>query len=415
MLHRNMVPSGSVAMQQAQGGGKPRETNVLVLQGGGALGAYQAGAAIALAEDGMAPDWLAGISIGAINAAIIAGNPADRRAAQLRGFWERITSGMPDLLPHSAALPRALATELSAGWVMTRGVPGFFTPRFPPPPFRPDGTPAALSWYDTAPLEATLLRFIDFDHLNDRGPRLSLGAVEIGTANFDYFDSRRVRIGPRHVMASGALPPGFPPVEIDGKFYWDGGLVSNTPLQHVLENADGSPLCIFQVDLFPARGAPPRTIYDVTEREKDIRYSSRTRLTTDRYRQLSQIQAAACRLRDRLGAEFADDPDLLFLCGTGSSSPVMLVHLINRKARHSGHAKDYEFSRATMEEHWAAGRADVARMREAPEWRDRVPAAPGLTILDPGTSGHRRHLRTAEPQGVPAARPPRRPGAKRKA
>jgi NTE family protein len=372
----------------------PGEQNVLVLQGGGALGAYQAGAALALARRGILPDWIAGISIGALNAAILAGNPPERRAERLRGFWERITSGLPDILTPGPALSRTLATEISAGWVMTRGVPGFFAPRFPPPPFRPDGTPAALSWYDTTPLEATLHEFVDFDHLNDRGPRVSLGAVELGTANFDYFDSRDMRLDARHVMASGALPPGFPPIEIDGRLYWDGGLVSNTPLQHVLDQADGTPLCIFQMDLFPARGAPPRNILDVVEREKDIRYSSRTRLTTDRYRQLMQIQAAACRLRDKAGAALQDDPDLQFLCATGSSSPVMLVHLINRKDRHDGHAKDYEFSRLTMEGHWTAGRADVERALDAPEWRNRVPGAPGLTILDPGITGRRRHIRT---------------------
>jgi NTE family protein len=372
------------------------ELNVMVLQGGGALGAYQAGAYAALHEAGIEPDWMAGISIGAINAAIIAGNPASERTEKLRAFWELITSGLPEFLHPNMFWGRSMFNEISAGWVLMQGAPGFFTPRRTIPALQPDGEISALSWYDTAPLEQTLRDHLNFDYLNDEGPRLSLGAVELGTANFDYFDSGKEPLGPHHVMASGALPPGFPPIEVKGKFYWDGGLVSNTPLQYVLDEADGTPLAVFQLDLFPARGKPPMTILDVAQREKDVRYSSRTRLTTDRYRQLSQIQAAACRLRQKVGDNLADDPDMQFLCQTGTFSPVMLVHLIHRTKSYETGTKDYEFSRVTMLEHWEAGARDVRQALATHEWRDRVPGAPGLTILDAGITGTKRHMKTEE-------------------
>ncbi|MEZ5862554.1 MAG: patatin-like phospholipase family protein [Geminicoccaceae bacterium] len=250
----------------------PAEKTVLVLQGGGALGAYQAGAYEALVSGGHQPGWLAGISIGAVNAAIIAGNPPELRVAKLRAFWEGITAWLAaePWLPGRWA--RQLFSEAGAAAVLAAGVPGFFTPRIPPPAFMPDGSIGAISYYDTAPLVATLAELVDFDYLNDAGPRLSVGAVDIETGNFAYFDSDEMRIGPEHIMASGALPPGFPPVTIEGRHYWDGGLVSNTPLQYVLENDGATALCIFQIDLFSAEGELPENLSAVGQREKDIRY-----------------------------------------------------------------------------------------------------------------------------------------------
>lgn len=360
---------------------KSFETRVLVLQGGGALGAYQAGAYEALAAQDWEPQWVAGISIGAINAAIICGNPPERRGERLRDFWRKVTSELtlaPWLFGPQA---RQLYGELAASSVMAAGVPGFFRPRSPLA-FSPFAPHPALSFYDTTPLRGTLDALVDFDYLNERGPRLSIGAVDIETANFTYFDSQETDIGPEHIMASGALPPGFAPVEIDGRAYWDGGLVSNTPLQFVMANLDQEPACIIQVDVFSARGALPRNLTDVAQREKDIRYSSRTRLTTDRFRQLHDIRAAVDRLSAKLPPEFQNDPDLAFLRATGPACPITLVHLIHRKERFESQAKDYEFSRLSMSAHWQAGTEDVQQTFAHDQWTTREVRHDGLQVFD---------------------------------
>ncbi|MCR8725731.1 DUF3734 domain-containing protein [Frigidibacter sp. ROC022] len=367
------------------------ETNVLVLQGGGALGAYQAGAYEELSLAGYEPEWLAGISIGAINAAIIAGNEPKARVKRLRALWETLSQqlvGRP-LLPGEMA--RRFFNEASAAVVMSVGVPGFFRPRTIPPTLLPKGHAGATSYYDTTPLEKTLNELVDFDYLAERGPRLSVGAVDVETGNFGYFDNSRTRIGPEHIMASGALPPGFPAVRVGEKSYWDGGLVSNTPLQYVLDTARGGALCIFQVDLFSARGAVPGCIQEVAQREKDIRFSSRTRLTTDRYQELSDLRAAALRLRDRLPESLKSDPDLQRLCQVGAGCPVTLVHLIHRKEGFEAESKDYEFSRLSMVEHWSSGRADVSHALSAPGWKNRQRGQAEMQIFDRGERRIRPH------------------------
>ncbi len=375
---------------------EPAEKKVLVLQGGGALGAYQAGAYEALVAGGHQPDWLAGISIGAVNAAIIAGNPPEMRVANLRAFWEGITSWLAaePWLPGRWA--RQLFSEAGAAAVLASGVPGFFTPRMPPPAFMPDGSAGAVSYYDTAPLAGTLGELVDFDYLNEAGPRLSVGAVDIETGNFAYFDSAGIRIGPEHIMASGALPPGFPPVAIGGRHFWDGGLVSNTPLQYVLENDGETALCVFQVDLFSAEGDLPDNISAVAQREKDIRYSSRTRLTTDRFRQLHDIAAAAERLSAKLPDGLADDPDARFLRSVGAGCPVTLVHLIHRKELFENETKDYEFTRLSMNAHWSAGIVAVERTLGHRSWQSRRPPTDGIRVFDLAQDAepHRRKPRS---------------------
>lgn len=361
------------------------ELNALVLQGGGALGAYQAGAFEALEGAGLSFDWVAGISIGAINAALICGNSEPDRVPALRAFWNRITSNLAMPAQFWTGAGRRAYSELAAAEVTMAGAPGFFRPRMPVA-FWPSLTEAALSFYDTAPLEKTLNELVDFDLLNKSGPRLCVGATDVETGNFAYFDSRSIRIDARHIMASGALPPGFPPVEIDGRHYWDGGLVSNTPLQYVMEQAEGDqPLCVFQVDLFNARDALPKDVIEVQQREKDIRYSSRTRLTTDRYRELHALRGAAERLATKLPDALKDDPDLALLCSTGPSCPVTLVHLIHRKQGFEGSAKDYEFSRQSMADHWSAGSGDVARTLAHKSWKSRRVGSDGLQVFDLGT------------------------------
>lgn len=362
-----------------------REQTILVLQGGGALGAYQAGAFDALARHDMQPDWVAGISIGAINAALICGNPAATRLERLHDFWTTVTSGL-SLSPLTfGPISRAWYGEMAAAAVMATGVPGFFRPRMAAAfaPFLPD---PALGIYDTAPLRKTLLDLVDFDYLNDAGPRLSVGAVDVETANFVYFDSRTTPIGPEHIMASGALPPGFPPVKIEGRFYWDGGLVSNTPLQFVMDNLGSDPVRIFQVDLFSARDDMPEGLNAVGQREKDIRFSSRTRLTTDRYLQLHALRAAAKRLSTKLPEALRADPDLAELQAIGPDYPITLVELIHRKQSFEGGTKDYEFSRDSMTRHWAEGVADVQHTLAHRKWKARSPGQDGLQVFDLGSA-----------------------------
>ncbi len=363
---------------------KADEEAILVLQGGGALGAYQAGVFESLAKVYREPTWVAGISIGAINAALIAGNAAAHRVARLCEFWELVSSALPTPLigASTTANAREALNESHASQVMLFGVPGFFKPRFPPAPFQPAGTLEAISYYDTSPLAATLERLVDFDRINAGAVRLSVGAVNVRTGNFEYFDSAKQTIDARHIMASGALPPGFAPVEIDGEHYWDGGLVSNTPLQYVLDQPGKRRRVVFQVDLFAARGALPKNLGEVTEREKDIRFSSRTRLNTSNELDRQVIALAAQRLVAKLPPEWRDDPDVRALSRVRCESAIDVVHLIYRSKHYESQSKDYEFSRLSMQEHWDAGRADMAHTLHDPRWLNREHNAHGVHVFD---------------------------------
>jgi NTE family protein len=330
----------------------------LVLQGGGALGSYQAGVIDGLADSGIEIDWVAGISIGAVNAAIVAGNPPERRVERLRAFWDTVTSALPSFPIFPNDQLREWLHEWSAGFVIATGVPGFFQPRVISPTIAAPGTPEALSFYDSAPLVETLDRLVDWDLLNQGPVRLSVGAVDVESGNFRYFDTARERLDARHIMASGALPPGLPPVEIDGRLWWDGGLVSNTPLSHVLDNQSEA-LLVFQVDLFAAGDDRPRTIMDVMAREKEIRFSSRTRQVTDQLMRLRKEREAIRKVLAKLPAELRTDPDVAALAERAAEKPVSLVHLIYRANAWEGGSRDFEFSARTMREHWTAGRDAV--------------------------------------------------------
>ena len=337
---------------------------VLVLQGGGALGSYQAGAYQALCHFDFEPEWIAGISIGAINAAIIAGNPREKRVGRLKEFWEMVSAPVPWNPVTKSDRGRSLFNETSAALIATFGVPGFFTPRFPPAPLWPPGSPQSESYYDTAPLRKTLERLVDFDRINDLKTRLSVGAVSVTTGNFKYFDNFEFKklgkkIGPEHIMASGALPPGFPSVVIEGEHFWDGGIASNTPLDYVLDEAGRSDLLIFQVDLFSARGPLPVSLLEAAEREKDIRFSSRTRMNTDKNRQIHNARKAVRDLIDKLPDHLKDDPSVEFLREAAKENTVTVVHLIYRSKNYESNSKDYDFSHIGMVEHWGAGVRDV--------------------------------------------------------
>ncbi|MBB5538511.1 DUF3734 domain-containing protein [Rhizobium giardinii] len=369
----------------------PTEKTVLVFQGGGALGAYQAGAYEALHEAGIRPDWLAGISIGSINSAIIAGSPVNRRIENLRTFWHRVSSGLSGHFLGNGDVMRKWFNESSAFLGSLTGVPGFFKPRAFTPWNIPGDPMAAISLYDTAPLAETLAELVDFDLINSGAIRLSLGAVDVVSGNFNYFDNNECAFSAKHVAASGALPPGFAPVQIDGRYYWDGGIVSNTPLQRILSGSElESDLCIFQVDLFSARGQLPKDLFDVQAREKEIRYSSRTRLNTDQFRKLQGIRMAAKRLMEKLPDELKDDPDAQVLEKIGNDCAVTLVHLIYRHAAYESQSKDYEFSRLSVEEHWKAGHDDVVETLNHPDWQNRTRPRNGIRVFDLAEQRQRR-------------------------
>lgn len=342
----------------------------LVLQGGGALGAYQAGVYEALAEHGYLPHWITGVSIGAINGAIIAGNPLELRVQRLRAFWELVTDGIAGKPLLEGDIARGVFNDWSALASITSGVEGFYSPRMPPVWMQPWGTEGALSFYDTAPLRATLERLIDFDLLNSKEVRFSVGAANIRKGNSVYFDTEERRIGPEHIMASAALPPGFPPIDVDGEHYWDGGVLSNTPLEHLLDEHGNESMLVFQVDLFSAQGIMPRNLLDVYERHKDILYSSRTRKNTNAARDAQRLRQAVERLYQKLPAKLRDDPDVAYLRDTCSDSgTISIVHLIYRDKHYETQAKDYEFSRVSMVEHWQTGLNDTRRtLHHEREW-----------------------------------------------
>jgi len=358
---------------------------ILVLQGGGALGAYQGGVFEALAGEGIMPTAVGGISIGAINAALIAGNAPGERVARLREFWELVSSGFPAPAWTPDGQVHRWLNRLASTQALLFGVPGFFTPRFPPAPLQPRGSIGAISYYDTSLLKDTLERLVDFDRLNSGELRFAVGAVNVRTGNMAYFDSATRRLDVRHIMASGALPPGFPPVEIDGEFYWDGGLASNTPLNYLIDQPGEGQRIVFQVDLFPARGLLPTSMERVAEREKDIRFSSRTRLNTDIDVERRRAAAALMRLMRKLPPELQSDPDARQVLEVlrASSASLDIVQLIYRAKRYENDAKDYEFSRLTMREHWESGRADVLQTLRDPRWTGRGPADPyGVRVFD---------------------------------
>lgn len=355
--------------------------SILVLQGGGALGAYQAGAYEGIANAGVELDWIAGVSIGAINSALIAGNPAGRRVAALREFWTRVSQFTPPPLPVGLEMMRPMMNSMSTAAAMAFGVPGFFVPRKLPPAFAPEGSIEALSYYDTEPLRATLLDLVDFDLINSRKTRLSLGAVNLRSGNSVYFDNFSSRIGPEHVMASGALPPGFPPVEIDGELYWDGGIVSNSPLTYVTDENRGNSSLIMQVDVFSAAGALPKDLQQASERVKDIQYASKTRFNVDHVRQFQSLRTSLARVLDKLPKNLQSDPDVKALRVVADRPPVTLVHLINRHTLNSSQFKDCEFSRATVFDLWAAGLADVNKLISDPDALSLTDLGNGLRVF----------------------------------
>ena len=372
----------------------PFERIALLLQGGGALGSYQAGVYQALAEADLHPEWVAGISIGAINSALIAGNPPEGRVDALRAFWTEITeppSGLPTLMSSWLAAfgfdndyHRGVLNQTRAFATMMGGAPGFFSPRPIPPYLSPPGTPEAESFYDVTPLKATLERLVDFDRINAKLMRFSVGAVNARTGNFAYFDNTKDIICPEHVMASGALPPSFAGVTIDGEQYWDGGLVSNTPLQWVLDTLPRQDTLAFQIDLWSAKGEYPRDLAGLDLRQKDIRFSSRTRAATDQFKKAQRQRRALLDLlklvpQDALAKA---SPEVRMLANEADEKVYNIIHLIYRAKRYETSSKDYEFSRLTMEEHWSAGYQDALHTLSHNECLQRPTTPDGVATFD---------------------------------
>ena len=363
------------------------EQIVLLLQGGGALGSYQAGVYQALAEADLHPNWVAGISIGAINAAIIAGNAPDKRVDRLREFWETVSTS-PLGIPYFKSIElqntfvHHLVNQGRAVNILLFGAPSFFTPRMPPVALWPADAPDKASYYDTAPLKATLERLVDFDRINAGHMRFSVGAVNVGTGNFAYFDTTTDRIRPEHVMASGSLPPGFPATEVDGEYYWDGGLVSNTPLQWVLDSQPRKDTLAFQIDLWSARGALP---HDLTEVECATRTSciraepGQQRINTS---ETQKLRIAIANLLKEIPDEFRNSEHAKMLQQEADEKVCNIVHLIYRARSYEGIAKDFLFSRRMMEEHWESGYDDARRSLAEPEVMRRPDPIEGVRIFD---------------------------------
>ena len=353
----------------------------LVLQGGGALGAYQVGAYQSLDEAGYEPEWFAGTSIGAINAAIMAGNPRERRLERLEAFWSAICRPLP-FAPENG-LPRRLFSAWSAWTTAALGQPGFFEPRQVSPFLASPGTTQAISYYDTTALRRTLESVIDLDRINSGAERLSLGAVNVRTGEQVYFDTIRQKLRYEHIMASGALPPAFPPVEIEGEWYWDGGIVSNTPLDVVIGQLPRRSTLCFMIDLFDAEGPLPQVMDDVETRRKDIIYASRSERAIEAHRQTHNLRRAVLALWEALSPETKQNPHLSALADLGCTTTMHIVRLVHRSEPDELACKDYEFSSASFEEHRAAGYRDATRRLADPAWLQPVPPDIGVVVHDP--------------------------------
>lgn len=282
---------------------------------------------------------------------------------------------------------RQLLNQMSAGFAIASGTHGFFKPHILPPWLQPAGTLEATSFYDTGHLKRTLERLVDFDRLNSGEVRFSVGAVNVRTGNFVYFDNTTRVISAEHVMASGALPPGFPAVEIEGEQYWDGGLVSNTPLQWVVDTEPRRDTLAFQVDLWSARGEFPRNIFDVMTRDKEIRYSSRTRASTDQFKYVQKLRHALAGLLKNIPEELKNSPEARLLETAAEHKVYNIVHLIYRAKNYEGHSKDYEFSRLSMQAHWHAGYHDALRTLRHREVLERPTSNEGVLTFNLAQQG----------------------------
>ena len=354
----------------------------LVLQGGGALGAYQAGVYQCLHEAGLEPEWVSGVSIGAVNAALIAGNAPERRLAALSEFWDRVTDRTIWPFTPDGDIYRQTRNTVSALTTALFGQPGLFNPHKINPWFMAPGAKDATSFYDNTQMKQTLEELVDFRRLNDGDVHFSVGAVNIMTGNFIFFDNRKEEIRIEHVLASGALPPAFPMVKIGTDYFWDGGIVSNTPLQHLLAQDDDINSLVFQIDLFSARGELPRTMSDVLGRQKDIQYSSRTRQVTDSFARLQRWKRRAYEALVKVPDADLTPEQRAMREKLASLPQATILQLIYQQKSYEGNARDYEFSADSMQEHWNNGHEDTLATLKRKDWLEMPPPDIGVVTHD---------------------------------
>ena len=357
---------------------------VLVFQGGGALGAYQAGVYQALHEAGIEPDWVIGTSIGAINASLIAGNSREDRLPRLHEFWHRVQR--KPTLGATASWPGVF--EPISDWAtFAGGVSGFFRPN----PFALLGAnfplgPELAGFYSTAPLEATLSDFVDFTLLNRGSPRLTIGAANVRTSDMHYFDTRKMPLTVKHVMASASLPPAFPAVCIDGEYYWDGGILSNTPTEAIFDDYPRRDSLVFVVNVWNPTGPEPKTIWDVLHRHKDIQYSSRVVSHIARQQQLHRLRHVISQLAAHITEPIRATPEVGNLLGYGCVTRMHFVPLLAPRLANEGHNKDIDFSASAIRARWDAGFAHTQRALELAPWKNEFDSIEGVILHEPITS-----------------------------
>jgi NTE family protein len=354
---------------------------VLVFQGGGALGAYQVGVYEALHEAGVEPDWIIGTSIGAINASLIAGNPRESRLERLNAFWDLMQQGAAS---NPLGAVAGLANVSANLGTVTRGIAGFFTPN-PPAWLSPHFTLGIerAAYYTTEPLRQTLGELVDFGLVNGSGPRLTVGAVNAKTGEMRYFDSRDHDLCVEHVMASGALPPAFPAVRIDGEPYWDGGIYSNTPIEAVMDDRPRRDSVIFSVHLWNPVGPEPESIWQVGGREKDIQYASRAASHIERHRQIHRLRHVIRELQSHLPAAKKRHDRVKELSSWGCGTTMHVVRLTAPRLDGEDQTKDIDFTPGGVRARWQAGLADTRRMLARAPWRKAVDPMEGIVVHDP--------------------------------
>ncbi len=354
---------------------------VVVFQGGGALGAYQAGVYHALHDAGIQPDWIVGTSIGAINASLIVGNEWDRRLDVLQEFWQRMAH--KSLWHTWGAWPR-LAQTLSNWNTITNGIPAFFEPN--PLAFLSPNLSLGVDkagYYSTAPLEKTLTELVDFSLINRRKPRLTVGAAQVRTSQMRYFDSRETEIGTRHIMASGALPPAFPAVRIDGELYWDGGILSNTPTEVIFDDNPRRNSLIFAVHMWNPMGKEPDSILEVLHRQKDIQYSSRVAAHTVRQLENHRLRHVIKELSAYIPENVRNTDAVRELAAWGCLTRMHIVRLLAPSLDNEDHTKDVDFSPWGIRQRWEAGYADTQRAIEQAPWQGEFDPLDGVILHDP--------------------------------
>lgn len=372
--HRTMATALSRGLDRASLPGQV----VLVLQGGGALGAYQAGVYQALQEAGVEPDWIVGTSVGAINASLIVGNAPQDRLARLNEFWNRMQrTSQWDL---RGVLP-GFGDKWSYWTTLTHGIPGFFTPN--PLAHAGDGYPLGpdrAGYYSTAPLQATLSELVDFDLINRGSPRLTVGAAHVRTSQMTYFDSRHCKLDVKHIMASGALPPAFPAVRVDGELYWDGGILSNTPTEVVLDDNPRKDSLIFTVHLWNPVGDEPNTMADVLNRQKDVQYSSRIASQITRHQQTHRLRHVINELAARSPESERDRPEMKELMSYGCQTRMHVVQLLAPQLSRENHTKDVDFSPTGIRQRWDAGYAHTRAVLAREPWVSQFDPLSGVIL-----------------------------------